>query len=121
MSPSDCITGAAATSRRPLFYPAGVTVRAMLISMRRMVSPLVVALVIDDEPTHRAIRRSLGRPEVIVAPLRTAERALRYLDTIAVDLLVTDFELSGLSGRPGSRRPSARRSLPDGLDHRDLP
>lgn len=88
----------AATSRLPIIYPAGVTVRAMLISMRRMVSPLVVALVIEDEPTRRAIRRALGRPEVIVAPFRTAERALPYLDTIAVDLLVTDFELAGLSG-----------------------
>lgn len=79
-------------------YPSGVAVRGMLIRMLRMVSTLVVALVIDDEGTRRAISRALGRPEVIVAPFRTAERALPYLDTIAVDLLVTDFELAGMSG-----------------------
>lgn len=57
-----------------------------------------VALVIDDEPTRRAIQRSLSLPEVTIACFRTAERALPYLDAVDVDLLVTDFELAGLSG-----------------------
>ena len=74
-------------------------------------------LVVDDEPRIlSALRRTLRREGYEVLTAETAAEALRVLDERAVDLVLSDHKMPGMTGvqllaEVGRRCPSAARML----------
>ncbi|HET8568037.1 MAG TPA: response regulator [Candidatus Limnocylindria bacterium] len=59
----------------------------------------VIVVVEDDEPIGELIAGAINDEEGYVAlRVRDAERALRALETVRVDLLIVDLGLPGMSG-----------------------
>ena len=78
--------------------------------------PATVLLVDDEVRILSALRRVLRREGYRLLTAETPEQALRILDEQAVDVILTDQKMPGMSGlqllaEAARRRPGARRLL----------
>lgn len=78
--------------------------------------PATLLLVDDEVRILSALRRVLRREGYRLLTAETPEQALRILDEQAVDVIVTDQKMPGMSGlqllaEAARRRPEARRLL----------
>jgi response regulator RpfG family c-di-GMP phosphodiesterase len=78
--------------------------------------PATVLLVDDEVRILSALRRVLRREGYRLLTAETPEQALRILDEQAVDVILTDQKMPGMSGlqllaEAARRRPAARRLL----------
>lgn len=76
-----------------------------------------VVLIVDDEPRIlSALHRTLRREGYELLTAETAERALEVVERTAIDCVLSDHRMPGMSGlelleRVASRRPEAGRLL----------
>jgi two-component system response regulator HydG len=68
-----------------------------------------VLMVDDDEPLCAAVMAELDRRGIAVTACRTGAEALRRLDELDVDVLLTDLRLDGMRGTDLCREVVARR------------
>jgi response regulator RpfG family c-di-GMP phosphodiesterase len=79
-----------------------------------------VLLIVDDEPRIlSALRRVLRKEGYEILSAETPEQALALLDERAVDAVLSDHKMAGMSGlqllsRAAERRPGAARLLISG-------